>query len=543
MKRLYKTMITAFSVLCLQGLLFAQNIELPEVTTVISADTEKAEADALPDFSDVLEKPGIASAGSGGVEPVLPEVETSENTEIVTGKTKAVDKSVYAEGLLGGGYPALFKGDISVFRNVGESPFRFSLSHDSAAGYAKHSLTDGFTDRLTKIEIEKSYKNNKFSVNANGRYQTAADGLQGNVASDVADGHPVSLFNRDFYNAEGKVSYEMANGFYTGFDTGIKFYNRYADKKCNIIPTLAYFELEPSAYFKWKGHGFDTGITATYLFGTELSSMPFLNGHRAEFIANLDWQNDFVHAYGKASAIVGNLLQDKPVIVPFTLGIDASFPVYFANRRVAISAEGGIKSWQPHIWQLENKYKFSVINSMPYESSDWYGRFNLTLPLKSAFTGAATIEYYQTAYDNGCWAPDYLNDSSAIYYITSKEHCILATDFSLAYTYEIFSISGSWHSNWMDVPVLESSQSVRLTLNVQDQEVRWGTSLDFIMLINSDIETPFINAEGFVRITPAVRAILSINDIVKLYKGETRSYAGKYAARGGSATVLLKFFF
>jgi hypothetical protein len=82
-----------------------------------------------------------------------------------------------------------------------------------------------------------------------------------------------------------------------------------------------------------------------------------------------------------------------------------------------------------------------------------------------------------------------------------------------------------------------------LTLNVQDQEVRWGTSLDFIMLINSDIETPFINAEGFVRITPAVRAILSINDIVKLYKGETRSYAGKYAARGGSATVLLKFFF
>jgi hypothetical protein len=58
----------------------------------------------------------------------------------------------------------LFKGNISVFRNVGESPFRFSLSHDSAAGYAKHSLTDGFTDRLTKIEIEKSYKNNKFSV-------------------------------------------------------------------------------------------------------------------------------------------------------------------------------------------------------------------------------------------------------------------------------------------------------------------------------------------------------------------------------------------
>ena len=59
------------------------------------------------------------------------------------------------------------------------------------------------------------------------------------------------------------------------------------------------------------------------------------------------------------------------------------------------------------------------------------------------------------------------------------------------------------------------------------------------MMINSEIETPVVNAEGFVRITPSVRAIVSLNDIVKLYKGETRVYAGKYASRGGSATVLL----
>jgi hypothetical protein len=80
-------------------------------------------------------------------------------------------------------------------------------------------------------------------------------------------------------------------------------------------------------------------------------------------------------------------------------------------------------------------------------------------------------------------------------------------------------------------------------MNFQDEQVRWGANLGFIMLINSEIETPVVNAEGFVRITPAVRAIFSVNDMIKLYKGETRVYAGKYAARGGSATVLLKFFF
>ena len=83
--------------------LHAQNIELPEVTTVISGETEKAGTDTLPDFSDVLKLPN----GSGDLQPVLPEAESAENNEIAAGKTKPVEKSVYAEGLIGGGYPAL----------------------------------------------------------------------------------------------------------------------------------------------------------------------------------------------------------------------------------------------------------------------------------------------------------------------------------------------------------------------------------------------------------------------------------------------------
>ena len=54
MKRLYKKSVLILCSLSFAGFVFAQNIELPEVTTVISGDTEKAEADALPDFSDVL---------------------------------------------------------------------------------------------------------------------------------------------------------------------------------------------------------------------------------------------------------------------------------------------------------------------------------------------------------------------------------------------------------------------------------------------------------------------------------------------------------
>ena len=541
MKRLYKKSVLILCSLSFAGFAFAQNIELPEVTTVISGDTEKVEADALPDFSDVLTTKPV-SVGSGGVEPVLPEVETTENTEIATGKTFVTDKSVYAEGLLGGGYPTLFKGDIAVFRNVGESPFRFALYHDSSIGYAGHAFNDGFSDRLTKIEIEKSYKKNNITWSAGGSYQTAADGLQGNV-TDCFGYDPASLYNRDTYNVAGKIGYEFSNGFYTGFDAGLDFYNRYADRKSASIPTIAYMDIEPSTYFRWKGHGFDTGITAEYSFDTEFANESFCVGHRAEFTADLQWQNDFLKIYGNASAVVGNHLKGIPVIVPFTVGFDTSFPVYFANRRVGIGLEGGIKSYKPHIWELENKYKFSEISCNSLESSDWYGKFNLTLPLKSAFTGNAAIEYYQTAYNNGVFEADYSNERSSLYSIYQKDHQLLITDFSLAYTYEIFSISGGWHSNWMDVPALESKQAVRLALNIQDEQARWGSTIGFLMLINSEIENPVLNAEGFVRLTPSVRAILSVNDLIKLYKGETRVYAGKFASRGGSASVLLKFFF
>ena len=50
-----KSVLFLLSVFAVSGTgLWAQNIELPEVTTVISGETEKAGEDTLPDFSDVL---------------------------------------------------------------------------------------------------------------------------------------------------------------------------------------------------------------------------------------------------------------------------------------------------------------------------------------------------------------------------------------------------------------------------------------------------------------------------------------------------------
>ena len=524
-----------------------QNIELPEVTTVISGDSEKAGEDALPDFSDVLKLP----SGSGGVEPVLPEVQSADNAGIVSGKAKPVEKSVYAEGLIGGGYPASFTGNISVARTIGASPFKFSFEHDSAQGYANHTLTEGYSDRTTKLSIDKQYKKNHFEWGASGSYKSAQDGLQGNVTTGIwsSDGKTkieetkIGLLNRDFYNAGGNISYTFDNGFSVGAAAATDFYNRYTDIACQQIKTVSFFSVEPSLLLRWAGYGFETGFTTDYDYDTEFSeNILFPESHRVKFKIDLQWKNDFIRLYGNAAAVIGKNIMDEAVIVPFTVGIDSSFPVYFANRRVSIRAEGGIDSYKPKACKLEEKYKFTNLNWNPEEVSEWYGRFNLSIPLKSSFTGTAGVEYRQTAYDNGRWQPEY-DDASSIYGYKVNDFQALITDFSLAYHYGIFTLSGSWHSNWLDVPVLENIQTVKFDVNVEDEDSKWGADLNCLLPINKEIDTPVVNAEGFVRVTSAVRAILSVNDIIKLYKGETRTYAGKYAGRGGSASLLLKFVF
>ena len=257
---------------------------------------------------------------------------------------------------------------------------------------------------------------------------------------------------------------------------------------------------------------------------------------------DLSWKNDYVKLYGNASAVIGRNVMDNPVIVPFTVGIESSFPVYFANRRVSICAEGGIDSYKPKSYELEGKYKFTNLNWNPTEVSEWYGRFNFSIPLKSSFTGSAGVEYRQTAYENGRWQPVY-DDVTSIYGYTIRDFKGLSTDFNLSYHQGFFTVSANWHSNWLDVPVLENIQNVKFDINLQDENSKWGADINCVLPIDEVMETPVINAEGFVRLTQSVRAMLSVNDIIKLYKGETRIYAGKYAARSGSAALLLKFFF
>lgn len=520
------------------GSLFSQDIELPDLTTVISGETVKAGADALPDFKDVM----IVPEGSGTVVPVLPDVDTPSDSDLNTLKGVQAEKTIFAEGLIGGGYPSLFTGDFSVFRLSGDSPFKISFTHNSAVGYENHSLEDGFSDRKTELFVEKGIQKNNFNVNLNFGYEALSNGLQRQIQE-------LTSLNQDIYAGAGTVRWDVNEKFSAGVNADLSFYNRYADVASGHFASASVLDIQPELFAMWKINNFNIGLNGIYSMESDVAeeiSKDML--HRGEFGLNVQWSNEMIQAYGKAGVIFGNRINDNSVVVPFTVGIGSSFPVYFSNRRFGISAEGGIDSCMNKIADLEKKYKFSGLLTMPSETSDWYGKLNLSVPLKESFTGAVTFEYRQTAFNNGHWQPLYdLNSSKTgikgIYGYGVSEMQQFISDISLTYHYNIFTLTGGWRSNWIDVPVLEAAHQLILDLNFQSEDSKWGADVKGIWNLNGDASIPVINMEGFARLSSSVRAVLSVEDVLKLFGGEERVYAGEYICRGGTVTALLKFIF
>lgn len=113
---------------------YAQNseeeqIQLPELTTTVSGDTVVAGKDAVPDFSKV-----VPSAGEEkNIMPRLPGERISG--EDGDGEPEASflageHKNVYAQGLVGGGFPGDFIGDFSVYKASETDPFRIEFSQN-----------------------------------------------------------------------------------------------------------------------------------------------------------------------------------------------------------------------------------------------------------------------------------------------------------------------------------------------------------------------------------------------------------------------------
>ncbi len=533
------------------GLLFSfglwaqsnSSIELPDLTTVVTSEQNDIEVIAVPDFEDVVQ----TESSSGKIVPELPDVMVQGDSEVVISEEHGNNKQVYAQGEAGGGFPAAFIGNFTVSRITGYEPFRIAFSHDSEAGYKGRNLSDGYSYRNTNISLDKTFQWNKIRLDLGGKYETLGNGLQSKVDNIYSE-------DQNSLNGYARVNYELPKGFNVGTEIGLGYYTRYADIVNNasgIEPYIAHssvFDLSPNLYAGWENDSFTADLIGSFWYDGDMRKT-LTAGNRYSNRGEIDlkgtWKYEKMKLYGGAGIVFGDKLNGNKVIPPFNLGISTVFPVYYSDRNTSIDLEGGLKSNRNSSEILEKTYKFSAIDVIPSETSNWFGLLNVKFPLKTEFTGEIGFNFEKTAFGNGVWSPVYQSAAcvDGLYKFEQVDKTIIATDLALTYRHKIFAGTLRWHANWKDAPALENKQTFFVDLSVQDEKVRWGADCNIGFALDSSDKIPVINFEGFAGLSSEVKLVLSAEDLLKLFDQQPRTYAGQYIKDSGNVKILVRFLF
>ena len=513
-------------------------IELPDLTTVVSGSNQQEELAPAPDFDDVLE----LQYNSGVIVPVLPSSSAGGEGDVVNASNDEMQKDIYAEGTIGGGYPASFTGDFEVSRLYGADPFKISFAHESAAGYAGHNLADSYSNHSTLISVEKDFIRSKLRWGFAGRYEDLGNGFQSKVEGLAAN-------NQDSVGLSANFLWALPKNFQFSFAAGSEFYYRFADitkssaegfEVPKWIKNTSRVTADPELKISWLYKGFEVSFDALY----NLEAWSKVS-NRGEFDLTFAWNNEKIKLFADAGVVVGNNIGNNNVVAPFTLGLETNLPVYFSDRELNLSLSGGLASDRWTTAQLEREYKFSGMENLTSETSDWFGKATLLVPLKTSFTGTVTAGFNRTAFGNGIWVPDFGNAESLVsglYTYSQKSRNELFTDFAFTWKYKLFAATAKYHANWFENPVLENKHTISVNFALQSQKGLWGATLDTAYILDSS-DKPVISMEGYVQASSAVRICLSVNDMLKLLGAEERPYAGQYVANSGNASLFVKFLF
>ena len=544
MKKIIKNILITASFTAAATCFWAEEskIELPDLTTVVTSEQTDIEEIAVPDFADVVNAP----ENSGHLVLEMPDVEVLEKSDVVVTVKSANNKQVYVEGQAGGGYPASFLGSFTVSRITGNDPFKVEFYHSSENGYAQKDLSSGYFDRDTNISLDKTFSWNAFKLDLNGFYESSGVGLQSAEPDILA-------INQNKLNGSAAFNWEIGNGFNLGTKLGLDYYFRFADldigASCDsFIKHASVFAINPSIYGNWSNDSFAAELSGSVWMDGDLQSA-FDSGHQYSNrgLINLtgNWNYNKLNVYGNVGFVLGDNLNSNKIIVPFGLGVSTSFPVYYSDRNVVLLAEAGLKPDRNTNGELENLYKYSALNVLPSETSNWFANLNISVPLKTEFTGDLGLTFKNTAFENGVWEPVYKASGyqSGIYTYQQNEKTVFATDIGVTYRHGIFAGTLKWHANWKDVPVLEDRHDFYVDLSFQDPDVKWGVNLNSEITLDGADKIPVVNLESFAGITPQVKLVLQAEDVLKFFDSQPRIYGGKYITDSGNLKLLVKFLY
>ncbi len=534
------------------GSLFAQedtsssseeNIVLPEVTTTVSGDSLTAGKDSLPDFTKILpsHEDGV------GLLPQLPgvtAVEIPEEPEAVL--EAAPERAVYAQGLLGAGYPGYFIGDFSIYKSSGDDPFLLQFTHTQSNGYGQKLAGDGFFDTDTTMLGEKTFTIGAFSFATGASYNTFKYGLQRQspVFSDM---------NFQDISLSEKITLTLPAGFTLGFDMPGHWYHRYA----GVIKNDGSFTdlerdstaliLSPLFKVDWKYNAFAAGLFARYDFENNRAVSYYESLHRGQFGTSFMWQDFGFHAGADVSFVIGDKIGNNPYIVPFTADFGGEWKIGASMRPLTLCLKGGLMSNVSNKSLLERQKLFALQTELDSEVTDWFANFNISIPVLSSFTIDTAVSFVNSAFGNGDWVVNYsLAKATGLYQLVQTERSLLESNLAVAYTWKWCTFSLGWQAYWLTfVPEDQDPFALTFSFNIQDEDGVWGANLLVKEALGDGVDyVPEINVEGFYRFLSNFRLALQVQDAVKLFMGADRSYASSaYLSHAGGVNLLVRFFF
>ncbi|MCQ2583255.1 MAG: hypothetical protein MJ160_05050 [Treponema sp.] len=549
MMKINKKILISAALFCgFTAILSAQNerIELPDLTTVVSGNnqSEKAEAPELTDYTNLplSIKPVALEYTQEEVvyEPFVDEG-FSDDDGLSTGKYGI-------QGQIGGGYPLNFYGDFSLNAGDDENPFNLSFLHNTIGSYGTYSPEDGYNFSDTKVGISQQFVNGNASFKISGMYDGLSNGLQGK--STNVSGIKQGLLNAGFDYVQKIPVKNKKIGLQTGAGISGDLYNRYVD--CPDSSTIStdwikksyVFSFEPYAFFNGNFGNFSTGLKADYLvtidcnkvLNTPMPLIPqqrLLNRGEIKLNAVYDSKNSWeLKAVADASVVFGSHLNENKVLFPFTAGIESKY----------FDLKGGMESSATNISSLERKNRFSAFSFIPSETSFWYGTFMLKLPLEKVSLNAG-LTYKTTAFDNGVWEPDYsaVPGAEGVYQYTCGKKDYLNAEFNAAFRYNNFDFGTSLKICFMDTAVLDADFYYDVFAKYTTRNKKWDLIADINGVIGGEDAFPVMDFSSYYKITSSVQAGVAVQDMLKLFTGSTRTYAGQYVKESGNITLIVKF--
>lgn len=514
------------------------DIELPDLTTVVSGSEKEEKTEAVPAFSEAE----ITVSKPGELDPVLPVVDPDEEIVIVTAKGSEAVKQMFAEGKIGGGYPASFIGAFSVSRQYGSNPFVLSFNHTSAEGFGKNDFSKGFNSRDTAISVDKVFTKKPFKWEISGNYQNCGNGLQ-----QQAQG--IGALNQNTIGMKALFDWNIKNGFKFNTTVDTSFYYRFADVSDSLVAVepwisgLPFYELTPEVSFSWHNSALKAGITGNYTLNTSVSE--YLDTvNRGEFVADFGWHNSKIMAEVSAGIVFGNNMNGSKVAVPFNVMFEYKKDLEKSQKPLVLTVCGGIDSKQTNLAQSEMKYKFAAFKFMPFEQSDWNSKIEVSMPLSKGFSLNAQAEYRKTVFNNGEFIPVYDSRSlvNGIYGFEPFDRDSLRSVAEVAFSFKLFKARANYTANWFTIPALENAQTITIAAGVGKEE-KWEVLAETSYSFDKKEEQPYINISSFIQVADGIKFELEVNDFLKLIGNTPRIYAGNYIANSGYVTLTAGFLF